>query len=309
MHAYTFVHPGPFTYLHIANANHQTIQHICGLVSDNLLCYLLRSGLSRHPASLLVLRETSFQLTVPAAGLLQPWLCPAGLFSVHRANSSRAPLQRQGRLHNEGVGAIKAKLWLDHDKGPKMPTFQIHIYPATSVTSPNTSPCCCYVPSVVPPAGAPAACALFTLLSLLSFFTGEYPTSELAFDRACMMWEEGVARRVGSHLFPREAGPFGPPVHTVSGPSTQPPAPSSVSASLCFPTAPARLHAWQTDRCYLPCISSSGPLSLSTNSPLLAHRLQILSASLPLDKGQYQWQNIFYVWNVAHNKQSSIRFV
>lgn len=92
-------------------------------------------------------------------------------------------------------------------------------------------------------------------------------------------------------------------------PSTQSPAPSSVSVSLCFPTAPARLHAWQTDRCYLPCISSSGPLSLSTNSPLLAHRLQILSASLPLDKGQYQWQNIFYVWNVAHNKQSSIRFV
>lgn len=89
--------------------------------------------------------------------------------------------------------------------------------------------------------------------------------------------------------------------------SAQSPAPSSVS--LCFPTAPARLHAWQTDRCYLPCISSSGPLSLSTNSPLLAHRLQIPSASLRLDKGQYQWQNIFYVWNVAHNKQSSIRFV
>lgn len=78
---------------------------------------------------------------------------------------------------------------------------------------------------------------------------------------------------------------------------------------LCFPMASARLHAWQTNRCYLPCISSSGPLSLSTNSPLLAHRLQISPASFPLDKGQYQWQNIFYVWNVAHNKQSSIRFV
>ena len=91
--------------------------------------------------------------------------------------------------------------------------------------------------------------------------------------------------------------------------STLSPAPSSVSVSLCFPAAPARLHAWQTDRCYQPCISSSGPLSLSTNSPLLAHRLQIPSASLPLDKEQYQWQNIFYVWNVAHNKQSSIRFV
>lgn len=81
------------------------------------------------------------------------------------------------------------------------------------------------------------------------------------------------------------------------------------SFSLCFPMALARLHAWQTNRCYLPCISSSGPLSLSTNSPLLAHRLQIPPASLPLDKGQYQWQNIFYVWNVAHNKQSSIGFV
>lgn len=120
---------------------------------------------------------------------------------------------------------------------------------------------------------------------------------------------KGVVQCVGSHLFPQEAGPFGLLVHAVCAPSTQSPAPSSVSVSLCFPTAPARLHAWQTDRCYLPCISSSGPLSLSTNSPLLAHRLQILSASLPLDKGQYQWQNIFYVWNVAHNKQSSIRFV
>lgn len=163
--------------------------------------------------------------------------------------------------------------------------------------------------SNVPPTGALAACVLFTLLSLLSWSTGEYPTSELAFDRVCMMWEEGVVRCVGSHLFPQEAGPFGLLVHTVCAPSTQSPAPSSVSVSLCFPTAPARLHAWQTDRCYLPCISSSGPLSLSTNSPLPAHRLQISSASLPLDKGQYQWQNIFYVWNVAHNKQSSIRFV
>lgn len=91
-------------------------------------------------------------------------------------------------------------------------------------------------------------------------------------------------------------------VHAVS-------CPLLCSFSLCFPMALARLHAWQTNRCYLPCISSSGPLSLSTNSPLLAHRLQILPASLPLDKSQYQWQNIFYVWNVAHNKQSSIRFV
>lgn len=81
------------------------------------------------------------------------------------------------------------------------------------------------------------------------------------------------------------------------------------SFCLCFPMALARLHAWQTNRCYLLCISSSGPLSLSTNSLLLTHRLQISPASLPLDKGQYQWQNIFYVWNVAHNKQSSIRFV
>lgn len=122
-----------------------------------------------------------------------------------------------------------------------------------------------------------------------------------------LVWcgRKGVARCVGSHLFPQEAGPFGLLVHT---PLCLLP-PPSVSVSLCFPTAPARLHAWQTDRCYLPCISSSGPLSLSTNSPLLAHRLQIPSASLPLDKEQYQWQNIFYVWNVAHNKQSSIRFV
>lgn len=93
-------------------------------------------------------------------------------------------------------------------------------------------------------------------------------------------------------------------VHAVSCHPPLPPPPR-----LCFPMALARLHAWQTNRCYLPCISSSGPLSLSANSPLLAHRLQISPASLPLDKGQYQWQNIFYVWNVAHNKQSSIRFV
>lgn len=41
-----------------------------------------------------------------------------------------------------------------------------------------------------PPTGALAACVLFTLLSLLSWSTGEYPTSELAFDGVCMMWEE-----------------------------------------------------------------------------------------------------------------------
>lgn len=178
------------------------------------------------------------------------------------------------------------------------------------------SPRGCFT-SDVPPTAVPAACVLFTLLSLLSWSTGEHPTSELAFDRVCMMWEweeeeeaaEAVVLCVGSHLFPQEAGPFGLLVGSVWAPCTQSLAPSSVSVPLCFPTASARLHAWQTDRCYLLCISSSGPLSLSTNSPLLAHRLQISSASLPLDKGQYQWQNIFYVWNVAHNKQSSIRFV
>lgn len=34
--------------------------------------------------------KTSYQLTVTATGLLQPWLCRAGLFSVHQANSSWA---------------------------------------------------------------------------------------------------------------------------------------------------------------------------------------------------------------------------
>ncbi len=53
-----------------------------------------------------------------------------------------------------------------------------------------------------------------------------------------------------------------------------------------------------------------GPQSFSTNSPALPPRLpQPASASLPSDKAQYQWRNIFYVWNASHNKQSSIRFV
>lgn len=94
---------------------------------------------------------------------------------------------------------------------------------------------------------------------------------------------------------------------TLCAPSTWFPAPSSVSC-VSPPLEPACMPDRQTDA-ICRCISSSGPLSLPTNSPLLAHRLQISSASLPLDKGQYQWQNIFYVWNVARNKQSSIRFV
>lgn len=139
---------------------------------------------------------------------------------------------------------------------------------------------------------------VYVSLSLCSLGSaGEHPTSELAFDRPCMTREErwekwgggerrgGGRRHVGSHLLPPEPSALLPP------PPVSPPA--------CL-----------TDRLMLSrSISSSGPLSLSTNSPLLAHRLQILSASLPLDKSQYQWQNIFYVWNVAHNKQSSIRFV
>lgn len=204
-----------------------------------------------------------------------------------------------------GVSVITAKLWLDRSKGLKTTASQFHSYPATSVTELNLthSPCCCYrSPRLTcrPPERWQLVYCLHSSLCchgpLGNILQVNWHLTGCAWcgkEAAC--WESPISS--GGRAFCSD------------GPSAHSPAPSSVSVSLCFPTAPARLHAWQTDRCYLPCISSSGPLSLSTNSPLLAHRLQILSASLPLDKGQYQWQNIFYVWNVAHNKQSSIRFV
>lgn len=203
------------------------------------------------------------------------------------------------------VSAIKAELWLDHSNGAKMTTSQFHVYPATSVTSLN-------VLLLRSPHAASRPQQRWQLAHcLLSSLCCHGPLGNILqvnWHLTGLVW---CGMRGGGAVFWESPISSGGRAFWSVGPrcvSAQSPAPSS-SVSLCFPTAPARLHAWQTDRCYLPCISSSGPLSLSTNSPLLAHRLQILSASLPLDKGQYQWQNIFYVWNVAHNKQSSIRFV
>lgn len=88
----------------------------------------------------------------------------------------------------------------------------------------------------IPPTRELAACVLFTLLSLLSRSTGEHSTSELAFDGVCMMWEGGSV--LGVTYFLRRQGPFGLMVLPLI---LLPP--SSVSVSLCFPTAPARLHA------------------------------------------------------------------
>ena len=129
--------------------------------------------------------------------------------------------------------------------------------------------CCCNVPAHPPPThthpGAPAACVLFTLLSLLSRSTGEYPTSELAFDRACVMWEEGVARCVGSHLFPQEAGPFGLLVHT---PLCLLPPPLSLSPCVSPPLQPACTPDRQTD-----VISRASPALGLYHSPQTAHCL------------------------------------
>lgn len=66
--------------------------------------------------------------------------------------------------------------------------------------------------SNAPPTVALPACALFTLLSLLWWSAGEYPTSEMAFDRVCVMWEEGSV--CWESPISQEAGPFGVSVHT-----------------------------------------------------------------------------------------------
>lgn len=204
------------------------------------------------------------------------------------------------------VSVIKGKALIgSQQRAQRRPPYRF-TFPLQPLRLNLTCPCCCYTYSA-PPTAALAACVLFTLLSLLSRSIGEHPTSELAFDGG--LYDVGGGGGGGSPVRWESPISSGGRAFWSAGLRCVFPAPSSVSVSLCFPTAPARLHAWQTDRCYLACISSSGPLSLSTNSPLLPHRLQISPASLPLDKGQYQWQNIFYVWNVAHNKQSSIRFV
>lgn len=208
-----------------------------------------------------------------------------------------------GRLHNE-----EGQLWLDHSKRPKRPpdSFAFPLQPQWL-----------NMPLLLL-GSQHAACRpqqhwqlVHCLLSSLCCHCPLGNILQVNWHLTALVWcgRRGVVLCFGSHLYPQEAGSFGPfgphcmrTVRSISCPLLRLFLPVS-------PPSPARLHAWQTDRCYLPCISSSGPLSLSTNSPLLAHRLQIPSASLPVDKGQYQWQNIFYVWNVAHNKQSSIRFV
>lgn len=201
------------------------------------------------------------------------------------------------------VSAIKEKLWLDHRKDGTLP---FHIYPSTSVTSHDPQSLLLLHMQRTAHSSAGSMCIVYSPLFVVMVHWG---TSNKWTGIWQGLWDVGGGEDGGSLVCWESPISSGGRALWSAGPRCVFPAPSSVSVSLCFPTAPARLHAWQTDRCYLLCISSSGPLSLSTNSPLLAHRLQISLASLPLDKGQYQWQNIFYVWNVAHNKQSSIRFV
>lgn len=126
--------------------------------------------------------------------------------------------------------------------------------------------CCCNVP---PPhhhhhhiqEHPLAACVLFTLLSLLSRSTGEYPTSELAFDRACMMWEEGG----GAVCWESPISSGGRAFWSVGPHSTLSPAPSFC---LCLPVFPHR---------------SSPPARLTDRQMLSAVHLQ-LWASITLHK-------------------------
>lgn len=138
------------------------------------------------------------------------------------------------------------------------------------------------------PVGHPAQSIVYSPLFVAEVHRGNIPTSELAFDRVCVMWEED-GPRVGTHLFPLEAEPFGLFVHAACAPSTQPPAPSSASVSLCSPhrsSPPARL----TDRQMLSAMHLQLWASITLHKQPIARTqaANFSSASLPPDKGQYQ---------------------
>lgn len=91
------------------------------------------------------------------------------------------------------------------------------------------------------PAGHTAQSIVYSPLFVAKVHRGNILTSELAFDRVCVMWEED-GPCVGTHLFPLEAQAFG--LSTLRAPHPLSLLPPPLPPSLCVPpTAPARLHA------------------------------------------------------------------
>lgn len=124
--------------------------------------------------------------------------------------------------------------------------------------------------SNVPPTGALAACVLFTLLSLLSWSTGEYPTSELVFDGGLYdVGGRGWCSVLGVTYFLRRQGLlvcWSTPC--VPHPLSLLPPPLSLSPCVSPPLQPACMPDRQTD-----VICRASPALGLYHSPQTAHCL------------------------------------